>query len=253
MVRWLAIVGGVVVSVLLDGCVSNGGMVESYWAVHADRDSAVVLGALERSATASGGKQLGEAGPTGASFAFGNETLSFRVIDGSIIAYGTSVLPRPHPTERGRRSLNDLIERIVAAASRDSHVPMQLSTGRTAKQDSYVHDHASAQIVAANDRFKEYGHYLQHVVDAVQKAWDAVLANSNTYPPPGTWVSITFVLAPDGRITRIKNVRSHTTPTGENLALAGLTAQSPFDPWTAEMKAMLNPAGEELVFTFYYE
>jgi hypothetical protein len=60
-------------------------------------------------------------------------------------------------------------------------------------------------------------------------------------------------LAPDGRIARIVSVDSHTTLTGVNLAVSALTSRAPYEPWTPDMKAKLNPAGEELIFTFYYQ
>jgi hypothetical protein len=108
-------------------------------------------------------------------------------------------------------------------------------------------------LTAINAKFNQYGLYLQRMADAVQLEFEKVVSESKTYPPVGSYVVVRFVLDSHGNIPRIIEVDNHSSDIGSRNALAGLTNRAPYGEWTEDMIATLNPDGEELMFTFYYE
>jgi hypothetical protein len=108
-------------------------------------------------------------------------------------------------------------------------------------------------IIAINAKFSQYGLYLHRLADAVQIAWEDYLNKSAIYPTSGSYVIVKFVLNSKGEIVRFEDVENHSTDLGAQACTAAITNRAPYGDWTDDMKATLNPDGEELVFTFYYE
>ena len=109
------------------------------------------------------------------------------------------------------------------------------------------------QVIAINAKFNEYGLYLQRMADAVQLEFDRVVGEGKTYPPAGSYVVVHFLLDAHGKIPRIINVENHSSDVGQQEAIAAIVNPAPYGEWTDDMKSTLNPDGEELIFTFYYE
>lgn len=112
---------------------------------------------------------------------------------------------------------------------------------------------ANVGVTAINAKFSNYGAYLQRLVEAVQLEWDGLLDSSKAYPPSGTYVVVHFFLNSDGRIARFGDIENHSSDWGGQACTAAISNRAPYGEWTDDMKAALNPKGEELVFTFYYE
>lgn len=108
-------------------------------------------------------------------------------------------------------------------------------------------------VVAINAKFNQYGLYLQRLIDAVQLEWDGLIAASDTYPPSGSYVVIRFKINSQGNVTQIVGVENHSTDLGQQMCLSAITNRAPYGEWSEDMKATLNPDGEELKFTFYYQ
>jgi hypothetical protein len=108
-------------------------------------------------------------------------------------------------------------------------------------------------VTAINAKFSEYGLYLQRMADAVQLQFDKLVGDGKTYPPVGSYVVVKFVLDSEGKIPRIVSVDNHSTDTGAQTCVSAITTRAPYGPWTDDMKAALNPDGEELIFSFYYQ
>jgi hypothetical protein len=108
-------------------------------------------------------------------------------------------------------------------------------------------------VTAINAKFSEYGLYLQRLADAVQLQFDKLVEEGKTYPPVGSYVVVKFILDSDGKISKIVNVDNHSTDTGAQTCVSSITTRAPYGPWTDDMKAALNPDGEELIFSFYYQ
>lgn len=108
-------------------------------------------------------------------------------------------------------------------------------------------------VTAINAKFSEYGLYLKRMADAVQLEFDRLVGESATYPPNGSYVQVRFMLDSHGNIPRVVAVESHTSDVGARMAVASITNRAPYGEWTDDMKTTLNPDGEELVFTFYYQ
>jgi hypothetical protein len=107
---------------------------------------------------------------------------------------------------------------------------------------------------AADARWSNYGVYLQRMIETIQIEWDRLVGDSKTYPTPGTIVSVKFIMNSKGEIARIVSV---DTPTGASeqakaSCVAGISARSPYGPWSDDMKAALG-SEQELTFTFLYQ
>jgi hypothetical protein len=111
----------------------------------------------------------------------------------------------------------------------------------------------NAGVTAINAKFNQYGLYLQRMADAVQLEFDRVVGEARTYPPAGSSVTVRFILDSQGRIARFVEVDNHSSDLGAQMCTASISNRAPYGEWTEDMKATLNPDGEELVFTFYYE
>ena len=101
-------------------------------------------------------------------------------------------------------------------------------------------------------KWSNYGAYLQRLVDTVQIQWERILIESKVYPPPGSTVSVKFILNSEGKVTKIVNVENKSSDQGSRACVSGITDRAPYGPWTDDMKAMLGEQ-QEMTFTFYYQ
>ncbi|HVU34140.1 MAG TPA: hypothetical protein VHE61_11945 [Opitutaceae bacterium] len=108
-------------------------------------------------------------------------------------------------------------------------------------------------VIAINAKFNNYGAYLQRLVEAIQLEWDKIVDSSETYPPVGSYVVVHFFINSEGKIARFGNVENHSSDVGMQYCTSAITNRQPYGEWTDDMKASLNPDGEELIFTFYYQ
>jgi hypothetical protein len=140
-----------------------------------------------------------------------------------------------------------------ASAATSSQAPLQAPRIRPAILAENKAGTQNIGITAINAKFSEYGLYLQRMADAVQLQFDKLVEEGKTYPPVGSYVVVKFVLDSDGKISKIVNVENHSTDTGAQTCVSAITTRAPYGPWTDDMKAALNPEGEELIFSFYYQ
>ncbi len=108
-------------------------------------------------------------------------------------------------------------------------------------------------VIAINAKFNNYGAYLHRLAEAVQAEWDGLLESSKTYPPQGSYVVVKFFINSEGKIARFGDIDNHSSQWGAQACNAAISNRAPYGEWTDDMKAALNPEGEELIFTFYYQ
>ncbi len=106
--------------------------------------------------------------------------------------------------------------------------------------------------VSYSAKWSSYGAYLHKMIEAIQAQWDRILIDSNTEPPAGSTVTVTFVLDSKGRISEIKRVESTSSEQGKGSCIGAITNTAPYGEWTDDMKAVLGDS-QELTFVFYYE
>lgn len=111
---------------------------------------------------------------------------------------------------------------------------------------------ANIGLTAVNAKFSKYGEYLQKFIESVQIQWERILTESRIYPPPGSMVTVKFIMNQQGAIARIVSVDSHTTQQAAAACTSAITARSPYGEWTDDMIAVLGQE-QELTFTFYYQ
>ncbi len=100
-------------------------------------------------------------------------------------------------------------------------------------------------------RWSNYGSYLQRMIDTIQIQWERILTESRTYPPPGSMVTVKFVLNSEGRIARIVEVDSQASDSAAQACVSGITDRAPYGAWTDDMIALLGEE-QEMTFTFHY-
>ncbi len=98
----------------------------------------------------------------------------------------------------------------------------------------------------------EHNVYLRRMVHVVQFQWERVLAGSAIAPPPGTSVTVRFVLNSEGRIARILDVTGNASDEAAEACVRGLVNRAPYHAWTPAMKADLGNEAE-VALTFQYQ
>ena len=106
--------------------------------------------------------------------------------------------------------------------------------------------------VAYDAKWNNYGAYLQRLIDTVQIQWENILISGKSYPPPGSTVTVTFILDSEGKISRIVNVENKSTDQASHACVSAITDRAPYGLWTDDMIAMLGKQ-QEMTFTFYYQ
>lgn len=108
-------------------------------------------------------------------------------------------------------------------------------------------------VVGRDAHWSNYGAYLERLEEAVQAEWDNIMERA-PYPPPGSTVTITFILNSSGEISKIIHVDSSASCTdiGVRACNSALTDPQPYGKWTDDMIAVFGTE-QELTFAFYYE
>jgi hypothetical protein len=143
--------------------------------------------------------------------------------------------------------------RIVLDAVLTSHV--------VPPQPAHVEWQVSSAIGTANigpmvldPHWKDYADYLQGVIQTVQDAWSAQVADNKIASSAGTVVSVTFVMNSKGEIVQIVGAHpSAQAPAGViDPCVKALNMNAPYGNWT---EAMISALGTEqkLTFSFYYQ
>jgi hypothetical protein len=105
--------------------------------------------------------------------------------------------------------------------------------------------------LAIDDKWSNYGVYLQKMIETVQIQWDKLLEDSQIYSPAGSTVIVKFILNSEGRITTVVKVDNNATEPAARACVNAITERSPYGPWTDDMKATLGEE-QEMTFSFYY-
>lgn len=108
-------------------------------------------------------------------------------------------------------------------------------------------------VTGRDARWSNYGAYLERLEEAVQAEWDNIMEHA-PYPPPGSTVTITFILNSSGEISKIIHVESSASCTeiGTKACNSALTDPQPYGKWTDDMISVFGTE-QELTFSFYYE
>ena len=77
-------------------------------------------------------------------------------------------------------------------------------------------------------RWKNYGEYLQRLVDTVQAEWDTLLDQSDSVAASGTHATVTFRLNSDGNIVRIVKVEGNAGDLGQKCCISAITNREPY-------------------------
>ncbi len=94
--------------------------------------------------------------------------------------------------------------------------------------------------------------YLERAVARVQKQWERELIESRLPPPVDAEVTVVFWVSPDGKISRIEEVKSQPGDAGAKACISAITRPGTFGAWTVEMRNILGSEGK-MTFTFHYE
>lgn len=103
----------------------------------------------------------------------------------------------------------------------------------------------------ANTKWSEYGEYMKRMTEAIYQEWIKILDSRNTFPTPGTFVVVKFILNSEGAVPRIVGVENHSSELGASACVAAITGRAPYGAWPADMKAALGEM-DEMTFVFHY-
>ncbi len=106
--------------------------------------------------------------------------------------------------------------------------------------------------VAYDAKWSSYGEYLKKFIETVQVQWERILDQANSYPTPGTTVTVTFRMDSSGDITEIIKVESSGGRSAKDACMSAIVARKPYGPWTDDMIAALGKS-QEITFTFLYQ
>lgn len=106
--------------------------------------------------------------------------------------------------------------------------------------------------IAVDARWRNYGAYLQRMIDNVQIQWERTLLKQKEKPVVGSSVSVKFVMNDEGRIVEIGVADSSADDTSTRACVNAITERMPYGPWTGDMKSDLGEK-QEMKFTFYYQ
>ncbi len=222
--------------------------VQGYWTVRVDGSVFAAYQALENACAAEGGNRLFASSGSNVAFGFKSAVLVCW-LNRDVICLLVSCDTRQRT---GDAELQRFVERLTARAARESKLSV-LANRSSFVETRLFHDSAPRDFVkAVNPRMKEFGAYLQRVATIVDAEFDRVVSNTDVFPPIDSWVAVSFLLMPDGRVGQITDIDNHSTAEGAKLVLLSLTNRAPYEAWTPEMKKVLSSEGEELRFTFYY-
>lgn len=107
--------------------------------------------------------------------------------------------------------------------------------------------------VAVDANFSEYGDYLQRLVEAVSRAWNASVNRVELIRERPSRVRVRFSLNAQGQVSRLRVVDK--TPNAQLLAtglcMDAIQSRAPYDRWTPQMIETLGTE-QEITFTFHY-
>lgn len=107
--------------------------------------------------------------------------------------------------------------------------------------------------VGVDARWSNYGEYLQKLIETVQLQWDKLVAQSRSYPTPGSVVTVKFIINTNGDISRVVSVESGLSgQQAERNCVSAITIPAPYGKWTEDMVAMLGEQ-QEMTFSFHYQ
>jgi hypothetical protein len=106
---------------------------------------------------------------------------------------------------------------------------------------------------AVDAKWRNFGPYLQRMIDTIQIQWDRTLNEGRIYPPSGSTVTVKFILDAAGHIARIESVETKgSNEQGSQACVNAITKGAPYGQWSEKMRATLGNQ-QELTFTFYYQ
>jgi hypothetical protein len=108
-------------------------------------------------------------------------------------------------------------------------------------------------VLAVDAEFSEFGDYLQRMVEAVSRAWNASAERVELIKERPSRVKVRVTIDSRGNISDIRVVDK--TPNAQLLAtglcMDAIKSREPYDRWTYDMIQVLGTE-QEITFTFYY-
>lgn len=144
---------------------------------------------------------------------------------------------------------------VQTTVDRNRPRPRPVLDSRRARPAIFAENKLGTQNIgplAVDAKWSNYGQYLQKLIESVDAHWQKLVSEMRGYPPPGSMVSVKFILNSEGEIKRIVQVDGGMAgQQAEGVCVAGITRPSPFGKWTEDMIALLGQE-QEMTFAFYY-
>jgi hypothetical protein len=101
--------------------------------------------------------------------------------------------------------------------------------------------------------WSNFGAYLLRMITSVQGGWDRTLGMRKFIPTAGARISVTFVMNSNGEIIRVMShddLGAHASQETVQSCIIAIIKNSPYDPWTDDMVALLGTE-QKMTFTFF--
>jgi len=100
-------------------------------------------------------------------------------------------------------------------------------------------------------KFSEYGDYTQRMLEAIQAAWYTA-AHRSALVQPRAVVIVEFTLNSDGTVDDARIVFSSASEPAAYACLDAVQSRAPFDPWRADMVAIVGAEKDTTRISFHY-
>jgi hypothetical protein len=168
--------------------------------------------------------------------------------------------PVPEPTE-GEKYASEhngyTIGQVVKVDPRKPEDRLAIATSPVkARPSPLLHNDAGADrpgLIAYDAKWDEFAAYLDRFLDTVQEQWYMNIEDGSVYPPPPTWVTVTFKIDSDGKIAAIVKVASNQADPlrAESSCVGAITTRAPYGAWSPAMIAELGKS-QELTLRFLW-
>jgi hypothetical protein len=108
-----------------------------------------------------------------------------------------------------------------------------------------------AGTLSLDAKYSEFGDYAQRMIEIIQASWWVIIERSKIHEQYGAVVVIEFTLCRDGTLKDVVVASTTASASGTYACKDAIESRTPFDPWRADMVAMLGDE-ERSKFTFHY-
>jgi hypothetical protein len=107
-------------------------------------------------------------------------------------------------------------------------------------------------VIGIDARWRDYGEYLNEMLEIIQRQWYKILKDSPVSPPHGSTVLINFRITSQGAVNILGIEDAGAGKQGVLSCQGAVTDPSPYRKWSDQMIAVMGDS-QEIKLQFYYQ